>query len=181
MQMAGRLTILAALAAVVMASGCGENLCGEDLPCSVCEAITEPAALEIGDGEGSANGGRFVEVRDGDEMEVLLSPDGLYFFAVSIRARGVYPGEPDRWGHPSDPEIRIDLTYGQTLVGGSYERRALTVTEDGAERLGIFVPIFPDPYPPEFFDQLVTFRGEIADACGNNATGELEVLASSRW
>lgn len=163
------------LGVTVACGGGGECFLDAGLPCSVCESVTEPAALQLG-GYDDAQAG-FVALGDGDSMALVLGPGGGYFLWVSIRAWGMYPGETGRGGDAEDPKIGVEALWQGSLVGYSFATHlGLTVTDAGAERLGIFVIIDPSSSPLGFIDQLVTLRGEITDACGNTATDELDVV-----
>ncbi len=158
---------------LTVACGDGECFLDAGLPCSICESVTEPARLGVGGGTPQAG---FVEMQDGDEMTVVLGPSGPYMVTPSIRAWGVFPGEAGRAGDPADPTIAIEALLETEQIGSSWpEHLGLTVTVDGAERLGIFVP-FWEVDLGTYLDQLVTIRGEITDVCGNTATDTLDVV-----
>ncbi len=163
--------------ALGLAGGCGsdgECFLDAGLPCSVCESVTEPAALQIGGYNGQTT---FVELDDGDDMALVRGPGGGYFLWVSIRAWGVYPGEAGPAGNAAYPVSSIQAEWQGSVVARSPRMKvSLTATDTGAEALGFFVVVDGSSYPIELIDQLVTIRGEITDVCGNTATDTLDVV-----
>lgn len=156
---------------IVLASGCSDGDCvaagGVD-----CCSLSGMASLTIGGGTTETG---FVELAEGAEMTVILSPSGLWMLLPSIRAHNVWPGTAGSNSAIDDPRIELTLHHGGDRIGGSpKDRLGLTATADGLERIGIWTPFGEEP--TSLADMTVTIRGTISDACGRTATDSLDVV-----
>lgn len=137
----------------------------------VCD-FEGPAQVVLGGGTQQTG---FLTLQDGADMTGSLGPQGLYMITPSVRAKNVYPGKGGSVGDARDPEIVVEAYLGQDLVGGSAQARmGLTMTPDGGERLGIWVPF--NGRLDEYVGKTVVLMTTVADACGQTVTDELEVV-----
>jgi len=165
------LLLAGGMAAAIGLPGCGGGS-GDDGDGVSCDPAGTPA-LVIGGGAAQTG---FVVLATGDPMPVVLGPQGLYMVTPSIRAQGLAPGQSGRTNDDRDPLVALEAKTGDTLIGASLrEHLGLTVTADGAERLGIFLPFNADP--PAYLNKRVQLTATVTDACGRTATGALEITA----
>lgn len=171
--------ILTAAAAILMAAAaCDDTPCFRDagIACSVCEAITEPATLEIGITQGEDADRYFVELQNGDDIPIYLNYNGLWASDGAIRVHGMYPGDAEQLGGVTNPVVKIDVFDQAVLAGGGTWRVGLTATDNGAEGLSLLIPYFVDQPISEYLGRTFTLRVQVTDACGTTATDELDVV-----
>jgi len=158
--------------AVAVATGCGVGGGDDDDDVVNC-SFSGPASATVGGGSQQVG---FVNMSPGDDMVVVLGPQGLYMVTPSVRVNEMWPGKAGRTGNSNDPEILVELYMGGSLIGGSArENLGLRVTAAGAEALGIFAPFTAELNT--YLNQTITVRAEVSDACGREASDELDVVA----
>lgn len=137
-----------------------------------CDQSGSPSA-QVGGGSDSVG---FVALQSGDPMTVVLGPQGLYMVTPSVRVQNMAGGQAGRVGDSDDPRVEFQLYQGSTNIGGSArEYLGLTSTADGSEVLGVFTPFTVDI--STYINQTITVKVDVVDACGNHATGSLDVVA----
>ena len=146
----------------LVAVGCG----GEAVDCT----FTEAASVVLGGGTTQTG---FLALNDGDDMTVVLGPQGLWMVTPSVRARGMYPGVAGR-RDGNDPLIEIKAYLNDVEIGSSArEHLGLTQTANGDEGLGIFMPF--TALQVEYLGMSVLLRGTVSDACARSANDELTI------
>lgn len=125
----------------------------------VCR-IAEPATLTVGLGD---LGTGFVEIEDGDDVPVVLGPQGLHMIVVSVRL--------DQFEMPSlgdQTKVSIAIRQDGELVGGlAGDLPPTTVAGESVEFLGLraeFVVAEIEPFVGKRADIVVT----VLDGCGRD-------------
>ena len=168
---------------VVLAGLCG---CGEDDDPD-CEALSdEPPTLVLG---GTTSGlDAFVTLEDGDDLEVIINPKGLYTLPPSLRIGALYPGQSGRVEDDRDPEVAIRAYRGEEYVGGTdvsvEDGTALpapphygfAATAGGGELIAVPVVFLDGLDVLSYLNQRVTLRATVTDACGRSARDQLDVV-----
>jgi hypothetical protein len=74
-----------------------------------------PLAVEIGTGEWE-----WEDLADGDEMAVIMGPQGGYHFLASVRVSGIDAGDPKDLGNPNNPTTSFSVWFeDQNLTASS--------------------------------------------------------------
>jgi hypothetical protein len=163
-----RLRTLVWLAVLTPVGACGG---GDGGPEPDCTPGTAPALVL---GGGTVQTG-FLALADGDEMIVVLGPQGLNMVTPAVRTAGLFPGVSGSVNGDADPLIEIRATLDSTQIGTTAsEHLGLTETPEGDERLGVWLPF--DPPLATYLGRIVTLDGEVTDACGRSATDTLDVV-----
>lgn len=87
--------------------------------------------------------GAFAALADGDEVRLMVGPQGALMLVLAVRTSDMDPGEPDSPGSPENPEIDLRLYHagGAEEVGRYRGRPSFTSEEDGftVTAVGLFV------------------------------------------
>jgi hypothetical protein len=85
-----------------------------------------PASVKVGTGELS-----FSPLTDGDDVEVVLGPQGGYHIYGSMQVTGIDPGNPDSLGDPSNPTVAFAVFDGEDrLDRGAVYTQGLDESEE---------------------------------------------------
>jgi hypothetical protein len=87
--------------------------------------------------------GTFAALADGDEVTLVVGPQGALMLVLAVRTIGMDPGDPDSPGSPENPEIDLRLYHagGGEEVGRYRGRPSFTSDEEGGTvtAVGLFV------------------------------------------
>ncbi len=143
------MTRLALLAALALAA-CDST---EELEC----LNPEPGVAEVGAGDLTTG---FIELDDGDDVSVVLGPQGLHMIVVSARAR--------EFEMPSQAVIHVEvgIRAGGEIVGGTVANVEPSSFIDGAvELLGLRAVFIVEEVRP-LDGQLADVELVVVDGCG---------------
>jgi len=144
----------AVLACVVALAGCGAGECPD---------ATQLSA-EIGLGDLDTG---YQPMADGDNVMVVLGPQGLNMIVVSVRVDGLEQGEY---------HVTVEVDHDGDLVAGAvaYLEPELSPPDLAAYFLGLRVVFTVDQVRP-LDGQLAVVTATVTDACGDPATATRNV------
>ncbi len=136
-----------------------------------------PAWVEVGDGEDQHTG-----LDDGDDVPIVLGPQGGYMIALSLGAGGVLAGDPADPTDPRNPRVTFQafLPDEPEPLGSITPVRGLSPMDDGdLQLLGTWLIFDAALDTAVYFDQLIDVDVQITDARGNEASDSVSV--TSTW
>jgi hypothetical protein len=147
-----------------LACGCG----GDDEP-----VVEGPPRIELGTGESS-----FESLSDGDEIEVVLGPQGGFHLVGSARVGGIHPGDPDDLGDPDNPTTTFRVFVGNTrfdAMASSYTQGLEPAGNAEYDMIGRFVilDILDDA---ELSGMTVRFEVDVVSADGTAMASDSRML-----
>ncbi|MBT8493344.1 MAG: hypothetical protein KJO07_09835 [Deltaproteobacteria bacterium] len=150
--------------ALVVLLGCG----GDDEP-----VIEGPPRVELGSGESS-----FEPLVDGDEIEVVLGPQGGYHLVGSARVGGIDPGNPNDLGDSDNPTTTFRVFVGSSrfdAMASTYTQGLKSAGNAEYEMIGRFVilDILDDA---ELDGMMVRFEVDVLAADGAGMASDSRTL-----
>lgn len=126
------------------------------------------ATLEVGTGADA-----FEPLTDGDDLVLVMGPQGGYHVWGSLRATGVVPGDPLNLADPKNPLIGLSLWVNGEMVGG-YQGLPRGLREDGDAwvRVGETV-VLTGLSVDDALGQTATLRAQLEDATGARLMDEV--------
>ncbi len=132
-----------------------------------------PPGLEIGTGERS-----FEALQDGQNIFIVLGPQGGYHFFGSLQARNMNAGDSEDLSDPSNPSTLFEAFVGDTRVDAmaSSYRQGLKVRDGVAEMIGrtVILDIEDDS---ELAGATVRFVVTVEDVDGLSLSDERTLIA----
>ena len=135
-----------------------------------------PAWVEVGDGQEQHTG-----LLDGDEVPIVLGPQGGYMIALSLGAGGVVSGDPADPTDPRNPRVTFQAFQPDEPepLGSITVVRGLSPMDDGdLQLLGTWLIFDAALDTSVYFDQLIDVEAQITDARGNEATDSVRVTCT---
>jgi len=149
--------------ALLTLSGCPDGGPNGPPPDACAVAAMETPSANLGMGATL-----FADLADGDDVEIHQGAQGGFHVWGTVRVAGLYPGDRDHRGDPSNPDVVFQVTtMDGTVVGDTGSLlRALKVRSDGqVELVGEIVPLMIGSTDDLAFQQ-VTLSVAITDFCG---------------
>ena len=146
--------------------------CGNDVE---VQPDAGPPSLALGTGLT-----RFEALDDGDEVFVILGPQGGYHLLGSLHASNINPGNPKDLSDPSNPTIVFEVFSGADRVDAmaSTYTQGLKPATDGVEMVGrqVILDIANDS---QLEGQTLRFVVTVMDTDGVTVRSEKEVIAKA--
>lgn len=102
-------------------------------------ACGEDVTLEAGIGAEA-----FAPAADGDDLPLVLGPQGSYHVWGALRATGVVPGDPADFAEPRNPKLTMALEADGEVLGGFFKLpRGLYPDGDAYVRYGETLVVGP--------------------------------------
>ena len=126
------MSVLVRVAALALAALALFSCGGDDEP-----VIEGPPRVELGTGEAD-----FESLADGDDIEVVLGPQGGFHLVGSARVGGIHPGDSGDLGDPDNPTTTFRVFVGSTrfdAMASSYTQGLAPAGNAEYEMIGRFV------------------------------------------
>jgi hypothetical protein len=143
-----------------------------------CSADLGPSWVVIGQGDE-----HHAELADGDDVSIILGPQGGYMVPLSLRAGGILGGDPDDPTDPDNPRVTFQAFLqedgeGADPLGSITVVRGLDAVDEAEfELLGTWLVFDAAVDTSVYFDQPLRVDARIADPLGNEATDSVVIDA----
>jgi len=152
-----------ALALLLLLAGCPPSAPSTPPPGACEDAALTPATATVGTGTSD-----FMDLADGDDLEVQMGFQGGFHVWGAVRTTGLYPGNEADYRDHTNPLVRFQVALPDgTIVADTHDqRRPLTASGTGEFDLVSEQVRLPDSYISELANQEVSLSVSVTDGCG---------------
>ena len=132
-----------------------------------------PALVSIGTGESE-----YRALSDGDDVQIVLGPQGGFMIALAMHASGVVPGDAIDPTHKYNPRFTFRVAHAETgeALGIITQQRGLSEMPDSSfELAGTWLVFNPAVENSVYFDAEATISLSLVDTLDSNPTSQVRV------